>query len=152
MKHNKHTLSLILWKSRTLSEGILHTSHSRYHFFSFTGFPIKLMYFKYFSSFSGSKSPSSAKLLFVSTSDVRFGSEMCSAGETVDIWLLARRRVLNLRSKGKFASATIELSVKSMASCWSWKCAGDEILQAAREYGRRGRTLVTPRFSMAGIL
>lgn len=37
-----------------------------------------------------------------------------------DIRLLARRRVCSRLSSGRFPSATIELSVRSMASCWSY--------------------------------
>jgi hypothetical protein len=58
-------------------------------------------------------------LLFVRTSVVRFGTERCKEGEMVEIRLLARRRVCSRLRRGRLLSATRELSVKSMASCWS---------------------------------
>ena len=70
-------------------------------------------------SFSGSKSPSSEMLLFVSTRVVRFGTERCRDCERTDIRLLARRRVRNRLIKGMFPSVIMALSVRSMASCWS---------------------------------
>ncbi len=68
----------------------------------------------------------------------------------VDIRLLARRRVCSRLRRGKLLSATRELSVKSMASCWSYIQTMDSPMRGASEmmYG----TLVTPRFSIAGIL
>lgn len=117
----QRTLSRILWKSKTLSPGNLQASHSRYHFFSRTGFPIKDTYFSLLRSFRGSKSPSSHMLLFVRTKVVRFGTERCSDGEIEDIRLLARRRVWSRLSKGRLPRARIELSVRSIASCWSYK-------------------------------
>jgi len=68
-------------------------------------------------SFSGSKSPSSETLLFVSTRVVRFGTERCKDCEKMDIRLLARRRVRNRLIKGRFPSVIMALSVRSMASC-----------------------------------
>ena len=67
----------------------------------------------------GSRSPSSDKLLFVRTSMVRFGREMWRPGEMEDIRLFASKRVRRRRRRGKLASAMMELSVKSIASCWS---------------------------------
>lgn len=113
------TLSRIRWKSKTLSAGNLQASHSRYHFFSWTGFPIKLRYLSPLTSRNGSKSPNSVILLFVRTSVVRCGTERWIDGEIEDIRLLARRSVCSRLSSGRFPSATIELSVRSMASCWS---------------------------------
>ena len=146
----KRTLSRILWKSKTLSPGNLQASHSRYHFFSLTGFPKRLKYLIPLSSLNGSRSPNSEILLFVRTRVVRFGTDRCKEGEMVDIRLLARRRVCSRLRRGKLLSATRELSVKSMASCWSYiwmmgspMCGASEIMYA---------TLVTPRFSIAGIL
>jgi hypothetical protein len=118
---NGRTLSLILWKSRTLSEGMRHASHSRYHFFSRTGFPSRERNWRWRRFWSGSRSPSSATLLFVSTSVVRPGAERCSEGEMEDTRLLASRRVRRRRSRGKFPRTPMELSVKSMQSCWSCK-------------------------------
>jgi hypothetical protein len=115
------TLSRILWKSKTLSPRSLQTSHSRYHFFSRTGLPISEIYFKNFSSFKGSKSPSSDIVLFVRTNVVRFGTERWIDGEMDDIRLFARRSVRRRFSKGRFPRERIELSVKSMASCWSYE-------------------------------
>jgi len=143
-------LSRILWKSKTLSPGNLQASHSRYHFFSLTGFPKRLRYLSPLTSLSGSRSPNSEILLFVRMRVVRFGADRCKEGEMVDIRLLARRRVCSRLRRGKLLSATRELSVKSMASCWSYiqmmgspRCGTSEIMYA---------TLVTPRFSIAGIL
>lgn len=115
----EHTFSLILWKSSTLSEGILKIIHSLYHFFSFTGFPIKERYCNERSSRNGSRSPSSLIELFVKTKDERFGKDRCKPVEMEDIRLFARRMVRKRRRRGKLASETIELSVKSIASCWS---------------------------------
>ena len=89
-------------------------------------------------------------LLFVRMRVVRFGTDKCKDCEMVDIRLLARRRVCSRLRRGKLLSATRELSVKSMASCWSYirmmgspMCGVKKIMYA---------TLVTPRFSIAGIL
>jgi hypothetical protein len=141
-------LSRILWKSKTLSPGNLQVSHSRYHFFSLTGFANKLKYLSPLTPLSDSRSPSSVMLLFVRMRVVRFGTDKCKEGEMVAMRLLARRRVCSRLRRGKLLSATRELSVKSMASCWSYiqgsqECAASEIMYA---------TLVTPRFSIAGIL
>lgn len=113
------TLSRILWKSKTLRLGILQASHSRYHFFSRTGFPSKERYWRPFTSFSGSRSPSSPTLLFVRTRVVRFGTERCKEDEMDAIRLFASSSVRSRRSRGMFPRTLIELSVKSMASCWS---------------------------------
>ena len=72
-------------------------------------------------SFSGSRSPNSETLLFVSTRVVRFGTERCKDCEKTDIRLLARRRVRNRLIKGMFPRVIMALSVRSMASCWSCK-------------------------------
>jgi hypothetical protein len=114
------TLSRIRWKSKTLSPGNLQVSHSRYHFFSLTGFPNRLKYLSPLTPLSGSRSPNSVKLLFVRTRVVRFGTDRCKEGEMLDIRLLARRRVCSRLKRGKLLSETRELSVKSMASCWSY--------------------------------
>ena len=74
-------------------------------------------YFSPFSSFSGSKSPSSKMLLFVRTSVVRLGTDKWIDGDIADIRLFARRSVRSLLSRGRFPSVMIELSVKSIASC-----------------------------------
>jgi hypothetical protein len=113
------TLSLILWKSKTLSVVTLHASHSRYHFFSRTGLPIKAKYCKTFSSLNGSRSPSSTMLLFVRINVLRFGTERYRDGEMEVTRLLARSRVSRRFNRGRFPSTVIELSVRSMASCWS---------------------------------
>lgn len=111
------TLSRILWKSNTLSAGSLHASHSRYHFFSRTGLPIRDRYFKFFISLSGSRSPSSDMLLLVRTSVVRLGADKCKEGEIEETRLLASKSVRSRFSRGKFPNTDIELSVKSIASC-----------------------------------
>ena len=68
---------------------------------------------------SASRSASSAKLLDVRISVVRFGSEFAS----VDCMLLRRfrasRRVRKRGESGKLDKAVMSLSVKSMAS---WSC------------------------------
>lgn len=58
--------------------------------------------------------------LLVTTRVVRLGTERWMEGEMAEIRLLARSSVWRRLSKGKFPRITIELSVKSMASCWSW--------------------------------
>lgn len=113
----RRTLSLILWKSKTLSDGILYASHSRYHFFSRTGLPMRERYVSFLRSFSGSKSPSSQTLLLVRARVVRFGAERWRDGEMVDIRLLAISSVWRRFSSGKLPRVTMELSVKSIASC-----------------------------------
>jgi hypothetical protein len=50
---------------------------------------------------------------------VRFGTERCKEGEMVDIQLLAKRRVCSHLRRGRLLSVIRELSVKSMALCWS---------------------------------
>lgn len=120
MSNDNHlllTLSRILWKSSTLNDFSLHTSHSRYHLRSLTGFPTKLKNFKEYNSLSGSKSPSSMTLLLVSTIVVMLGAERCKDGEMVAIRLFARRSVRNRFNSGKLARAVTELSVRSMESC-----------------------------------
>jgi hypothetical protein len=118
-----HTWSRIRWKSKTLSAGSLHASHSRYHFFSRTGLPKRQTYFSFLSSFSGSRSPSSAISLFVRTRVVRLGTERWIEGEIEETRLLAKRRVFSRRRSGRLPRTTIELSVKSIASCWSYSTA-----------------------------
>jgi hypothetical protein len=115
----RRTLSRILWKSRTLSDGTRHASHSRYHFFSRTGFPSSERKVSARRCWSGSRSPSSASALFVSTSVRNPGVDVCSAGETEATRLFASRSVRRRRMSGKFPRTVTELSVKSMASCWS---------------------------------
>jgi hypothetical protein len=78
----------------------------------------------------GSRSASSATLLLLSTSVVRFGIDWNRFGCMLVIRFLARSRVDSLGDSGKFVIEVISLSVKSMAS---WGPA-------------------TPRFSMVGIL
>ena len=68
-----------------------------------------------------SKSPSSAKALFVKTSVVKFGTDCCIDGWIAWIVLFARIRVRNLGDRGKLESAVRELSVRSIVSCWSCK-------------------------------
>jgi hypothetical protein len=116
----ERTLSRILWKSITLSPGILQASHSRYHFFSLTGLPSKDRYWRCLSSLRGSRSPSSETLLFVSTSVCRFGTERWIDGEMFCIRLFARRRVWRRLRRGRLPRVMMALSVKSMASCWSY--------------------------------
>jgi hypothetical protein len=74
-------------------------------------------YFSPFSSFSGSKSPSSETLLLVRTRVVRFGTDRWMDGDIADIRLFANRRVRSRLSRGRFPSVMIELSVRSIASC-----------------------------------
>lgn len=143
-------MSRILWKSKTLSPGNLQASHSRYHFFSLTGFPSRLKYLSPLTALSGSRSPNSVMLLFVRMRVVRFGTDKWNEGEMVDMRLLARRRVCSRLRRGRLLRETRELSVKSMASCWSYIQ-----MMGSREYGAseiKYATLVTPRFSIAGIL
>lgn len=116
----ERTLSRILWKSRTLSPGNLQASHSRYHFFSRTGFPKRERYLRCLSSLSGSRSPSSVILLLLRTRVVRLGTDKCIEGDMAVIRLFARRRVRRRLRSGKLPSVTIALSVKSIASCWSY--------------------------------
>ncbi len=54
------------------------------------------------------------------TRGVRWGTDMGIEGEMPDIRLLARRSVPRRLSKGKFPRVTIALSVRSIASCWSY--------------------------------
>jgi hypothetical protein len=114
-----------------------------------TGFPNRLKYLSPLTALSGSRSPNSVILLFVRTRVVRFGTDKCKEGEMVDMRLLAKRRVCNRLRRGRLLRETRELSVKSMASCRSYiqigsqKCGASGIMYA---------TLVTPRFSIAGIL
>lgn len=75
------------------------------------------IYFNPFSSFKGSKSPSSDMLLFVSIKVVRLGTDRWIDGDIADIRLLASKSVRSRLSKGRLPSVTIELSVKSIASC-----------------------------------
>jgi hypothetical protein len=93
------------------------------------------------TSLSGSRSPNSEILLFVRMRVVRFGADKCKEGEMVDIRLLARRRVCSRLRRGKLLRATRELSVKSMASCWSYirmmcspMCGASEIMYAYLGY------------------
>lgn len=59
--------------------------------------------------------------LLVRTRVVRLGAERCSEAEIFCIRLFARRRVRSRLSSGRLPSVMIELSVKSMASCWSYE-------------------------------
>lgn len=65
--------------------------------------------------------------------------------------LRARSRVLSLGESGKFASALISLSVKSIAS-WSCKSASSQWTVGARGGGMKLLTRATARFSICGIL
>lgn len=78
-------------------------------------------YFNPFSSFNGSKSPNSEMVLFVSIKVVRLGTDRWIDGDIADIRLLASNNVLSRLSNGRLPSVTIELSVRSMASCWSFR-------------------------------
>jgi len=128
MRRGRRTLSRILWKSKTLSPGNLQVSHSRYHFFSLTGFPSRLKYLSPLTVLRGSRSPSSVILLFVRMRVVRFGAERCKEGEMVDIRLLAKRSVCSRLRRGRLLSATRELSVRSIASCWSYReCVHEKV-------------------------
>ena len=51
---------------------------------------------------------------------MRFGVDKWIEEDMDDIRLFAIRSVWSRLSRGKFPSATIELSVKSIASCWSY--------------------------------
>ena len=110
-------MSRILWKSKTLSPGILKMSHSRYHFLSLTGLPSSDKYLRPLTSLRGSKSPSSTKLLLERIRVLRLGTDRCNDEEMDDIRLLARRRVRSRRRRGMLPKTVMELSVKSMASC-----------------------------------
>ena len=48
---------------------------------------------------------------------MRFGTEMWIESDIADIRLFASKRVRSRLSNGRFPSVTIELSVKSIASC-----------------------------------
>lgn len=67
-----------------------------------------------------SRSASSAKLFEVRIRVVRFGIEFGRRGCMLLMRFLASRRVCSLGESGKFESAVMSLSVKSMAS-WSYK-------------------------------
>ena len=66
------------------------------------------------------------------------------------IRLFARRSVWRRLRRGRLPSVMIALSVKSMASCWSFKQDLVNIYQKKRYI--RTHTRATPRFSIAGIL
>lgn len=69
---------------------------------------------------------------------VRFGTDRLMEGEMDETRLLARRRVRRCLRRGKFPSAVMELSVKSMASCWSWMdCETGEATGSAIDVIRR---------------
>lgn len=51
---------------------------------------------------------------------MRFGTDRWIDGEIADTRLFARRRVWRRFSNGKLPSVTMALSVKSIASCWSY--------------------------------
>lgn len=55
----------------------------------------------------------------VRTRVVRLGIDKLMDGEMDETRLLARRSVRRRLRRGRFPSAVMELSVKSMASCWS---------------------------------
>ena len=67
-------------------------------------------------SLRGSRSPSSARLLFVRTRVVRLGTDKWRDDDMEDIRLFARRRVRRRRRRGIFPRTMMELSVKSMQS------------------------------------
>ena len=69
--------------------------------------------------------------LFVRTRVVRLGVERWREGDMLLMTLFARYSEQSRFKRGKLDRERIWLSVKSIASCWSF---------------------VTPRFSMAGIL
>jgi len=56
-------------------------------------------------------------LLLVRIRVVRFGTDRWREGEIEAMRLLARRRVRRRFKRGRLARATMELSVRSMASC-----------------------------------
>ena len=58
-------------------------------------------------------------LLFVRTRVVRLGTERCREAEMEDIRLFASSRVRKRRRRGMFPKTMMELSVKSIQSCWS---------------------------------
>jgi len=55
----------------------------------------------------------------VRTRVVRLGTDRLMDEEMDETRLLARRSVRRRLRRGRFPSAVTELSVKSMASCWS---------------------------------
>lgn len=58
-------------------------------------------------------------LFAVRTRVVRFGTDRLMDGEMDETRLFARRSVRRRLRRGRFPSAVMELSVKSIASCWS---------------------------------
>ena len=58
-------------------------------------------------------------LFAVRTRVVRLGTDRLMDEEMDATRLLARRSVRRRLRRGRFPSAVMELSVKSMASCWS---------------------------------
>lgn len=54
---------------------------------------------------------------------MRLGTERCRDGDIDETLLFANRIVLSLFINGKLPNDTIALSVKSMASCWSYEQA-----------------------------
>ncbi len=67
----------------------------------------------------GSRSPSSARLFEVKTSEERFGMEFATEGWMLDTRFLAISKVRNRGNSGKLAKVLMSLSVKSIAS---WSC------------------------------
>lgn len=117
-----------------------------------------------------SRSPSSVNALFVKINVARFGTDCCIDGWMACIELFANINVLSRGDKGRLERVVIELSVRSMVSCWSWvKCTrysgekndekvipgesdGSIVLWIPMMRGAQVHTFVTPRFSMVGIL
>jgi len=80
---------------------------------------------------------------------VRLGAERRREGEIADIRLLARRSVRRRLRRGRLPNVTILLSVKSIASCWSYVLVE---LKSLLFRNVQGRAFVTPKFSIVGIL
>jgi hypothetical protein len=92
-------------------------------------------------------------LFAVRTRVVRLGTDRLMDEEMDATRLLARRSVRRRLRRGRFPSAVMELSVKSMASCWSW--VGVQVRSDDGERDGCDQTIhafVTPKFSIVGIL
>ena len=92
-------------------------------------------------------------LFAVRTRVVRLGTDRLMDEEMDATRLLARRSVRRRLRRGRFPSAVMELSVKSMASCWSW--IGVRVRSDDGERDGCDQTIhafVTPKFSIVGIL